>query len=70
MRDVQLYSADQYSHLVFPRWGDCKALRPPDAAAPDVPRYVIEPVAVVLFAIGVGPSLIAGDMESVRESLP
>ena len=38
---------------------------------PDVPRYVIEPVAVtVLFAIGVGPSLIAGDMESVRESLP
>jgi len=72
MRDVQLYSADQYFTSRFSRDGViAKRYDRLTRLLPDVPRYVIEPVAVtVLFAIGVGPSLIAGDMESVRESLP
>ena len=72
MRDVQLYSADQYFTSRFSRDGViAKRYDRLTRLLTDVPRYVIEPVAVtVLFAIGVGPSLIAGDMESVRESLP
>ncbi|QNJ01880.1 ABC transporter family protein [Synechococcus sp. PROS-U-1] len=72
MRDVQLYSADQYFTSRFSRDGViAKRYDRLTRLLPDVPRYVIEPVAVtVLFAIGVGPSLMAGDMESVRESLP
>ena len=72
MRDVQLYSADQYFTSRFSRDGViAKRYDRLTRLLPDVPRYVIEPVAVtVLFAIGLGPSLMAGDMESVRESLP
>jgi len=72
MRDVQLYSADQYFTSRFSRDGViAKRYDRLTRLLPDVPRYVIEPVAVtVLFAIGVGPSLMAGDMDSVRESLP
>ena len=72
MRDVQLYSADQYFTSRFSRDGViAKRYDRLTRLLPDVPRYVIEPVAItVLFAIGVGPSLMAGDMESVRESLP
>ena len=72
MRDVQLYSADQYFTSRFSRDGViAKRYDRLTRLLPDVPRYVIEPVAVsVLFAIGVGPSLMAGDMDRVRESLP
>ena len=72
MRDVQLYSADQYFTSRFSRDGViAKRYDRLTRLLPDVPRYVIEPVAItVLFAIGVGPSLMSGDMESVRESLP
>ena len=72
MRDVQLYSADQYFTSRFSRDGViAKRYDRLTRLLPDVPRYVIEPVAVtVLFAIGVGPALMAGDMDKVRESLP
>ena len=72
MRDVQLYSADQYFTSRFSRDGViAKRYDRLTRLLPDVPRYVIEPVAItVLFAIGVGPSLMAGDMDRVRESLP
>ena len=72
MRDVQLYSADQYFTSRFSRDGViAKRYDRLTRLLPDVPRYVIEPVAVtVLFAIGVGPALMAGDMDTVRESLP
>ena len=72
MRDVQLYSADQYFTSRFSRDGViAKRYDRLTRLLPDVPRYVIEPVAVtVLFALGVGPSLMAGDMDRVRESLP
>ena len=72
IRDVQLYSADQYFTTRFSRDGViAKRYDRLTRLLPEVPRYVIEPVAVtVLFAIAIGPSLMAGDMESVRESLP
>ena len=65
MRDVQLYSADQYFTSRFSRDGViAKRYDRLTRLLPDVPRYVIEPVAVtVLFAIGVGPALMAGDMD-------
>ena len=71
MRDVQLYSADQYFTSRFSRDGViAKRYDRLTRLLPDVPRYVIEPVAVtVLFAIGVGPALMAGDMDKVK-SLP
>ena len=72
MRDVQLYSADQYFSSRFSRDGViAKRYDRLTRLLPDVPRYVIEPVAVtILFAIGIGPSLAAGDMEGTKESLP
>ena len=72
IRDVQLYSADQYFTTRFSHDGViAKRYDRLTRLLPEVPRYVIEPVAVtVLFAIAIGPSLMAGDMESVRESLP
>ena len=72
IRDVQLYSADQYFTTRFSHDGViAKRYDRLTRLLPEVPRYVIEPVAVtVLFAIAIGPSLMAGDMESVRENLP
>ena len=72
MRDVQLYSADQYFSSRFSRDGViAKRYDRLTRLLPDVPRYVIEPVAVtILFAIGIGPSLLAGDMQGAKESLP
>ena len=72
MRDVQLYSADQYFSSRFSRDGViAKRYDRLTRLLPDVPRYVIEPVAVtILFAIGIGPSLAAGDMQGTKESLP
>ena len=72
MRDVQLYSADQYFSSRFSRDGViAKRYDRLTRLLPDVPRYVIEPVAVtILFAIGIGPSLVAGDMQGAKESLP
>ena len=72
MRDVQLYSADQYFSSRFSRDGViAKRYDRLTRLLPDVPRYVIEPVAVtILFAIGIGPSLVAVDMQGTKESLP
>ena len=72
MKDIQLYSADQYFSSRFS--SDGAIARRYDRLTrllPDVPRYVIEPVAVtVLFLIGMGPSLFAGNIQGARESLP
>ena len=72
MKDIQLYSADQYFSSRFS--SDGAIARRYDRLTrllPDVPRYVIEPVAVtVLFLIGMGPSLLAGNIQGARESLP
>ena len=72
MKDIQLYSADQYFSSRFSRDGViAKRYDRLTKLLPDVPRYVIEPVAVtVLFSIGIGPSLISGDIQDARESLP
>ena len=72
MKDIQLYSADQYFSSKFSHDGViAKRYDLLTKLLPDVPRYVIEPVAVtVLFSIGIGPSLISGDIQDARESLP
>ena len=72
MKDIQLYSADQYFSSKFSHDGViAKRYDRLTKLLPDVPRYVIEPVAVtVLFSIGIGPSLISGDIQDARESLP
>ena len=72
MKDIQLYSADQYFSSKFSHDGViAKRYDRLTKLLPDVPRYVIEPVAVtVLFSIGIGPSLISGDIRDARESLP
>ena len=72
MKDIQLYSADQYFLSRFSHDGViAKRYDRLTKLLPDVPRYVIEPVAVtVLFSIGIGPSLISGDIQDARESLP
>ena len=72
MKDIQLYSADQYFSSRFSHDGViAKRYDRLTKLLPDVPRYVIEPVAVtVLFSIGIGPSLISGDIQDARESLP
>ena len=72
MKDIQLYSADQYFSSRFSHDGViAKRYDRLTKLLPDVPRYVIEPVAVtVLFSIGIGPSLISGDIRDARESLP
>ena len=72
MKDIQLYSADQYFSSRFFRDGViAKRYDRLTKLLPDVPRYVIEPVAVtVLFSMGIGPSLISGDIQDARESLP
>ena len=72
MKDIHLYSADQYFSSRFSHDGViAKRYDRLTKLLPDVPRYVIEPVAVtVLFSIGIGPSLISGDIRDARESLP
>ena len=69
MKDIQLYSADQYFSSKFSHDGViAKRYDRLTKLLPDVPRYVIGPVAVtVLFSIGIGPSLISGDIQDARE---
>ncbi|BEV35535.1 ABC transporter ATP-binding protein/permease [Synechococcus sp. M16CYN] len=72
MRDIQLYSADQFfiDHLahngvIAKRYDQLAKL------LPDVPRYVIEPAGVtILFIIGLGPSVINGDVDEIRQVIP
>jgi ATP-binding cassette subfamily B protein len=72
MRDVQLYSAEEFFINKFSR--DGLVQKRYDRLAkilPDVPKFIIEPTAItILFSIGLGPSVIAGDAEGVREALP
>lgn len=72
MRDVQLYSAEEFFIQKFSRDGIVQKRYDRLAKIlPDVPKYVIEPAAItILFAVGLGPAILAGDGEGVREALP
>ena len=72
MRDVQLYSAEDFFVRRFSRDGYiAKRYDRLSKLLPDVPRYVIEPAGVtILFAVGLGPAILAGDGERVREAVP
>lgn len=72
MRDVHLYSADGFFVNRFA--SDGVIAKRNDRLAkllPDIPRYVIEPAGItILFFIGLGPSILAGDASNVRDSIP
>jgi ATP-binding cassette subfamily B protein len=72
MRDVQLYSAEEFFIQKFSHDGIVQKRYDRLAKIlPDVPKYVIEPAAVtILFAVGLGPAILSGDGEGVREALP
>ncbi len=72
MREVQLYSAENYFVSRFSRDGVvAKRFDRVGKLLPDVPRLVIEPAGItILFAVAIGPALVSGDPESVRESIP
>jgi ATP-binding cassette subfamily B protein len=72
MRDVQLYSAENFFIHRFSRDGAvAKRFERLDKILPDVPRYIIEPAAItILFLVGLGPSIMARDSEGVRAALP
>ena len=72
IRDVHLYSADQYfigrfakDGLVAKRYDKLAIL------LPDVPRYVIEPAGVtILFTVCLAPVLFSGNEGQIREVIP
>ncbi len=72
IRDVHLYSADQYfigrfakDGLVAKRYDKLAKL------LPDVPRYVIEPAGVtILFAVCLVPVLFSGNESKINEVIP
>lgn len=72
MREVQLYSAENYFVTKFSRDGVvAKRFDRVGKLLPDVPRLVIEPAGItILFAVAIGPALVIGDPESVRQSIP
>ena len=72
MREVQLYSAENYFVTKFSRDGVvAKRFDRVGKLLPDVPRLVIEPAGItILFAVAIGPALVSGDPQSVRESIP
>ena len=72
MRDVQLYSADQFFIGRFSRDGIvAKRYDRLSKLLPDVPRYVIEPSGItILFVVGLAPSLFAGDVDKIRAVIP
>ncbi len=72
MRDVQLYSADQFFIGRFSRDGlVAKRYDRITKLLPDVPRYVIEPAGItILFVLGLGPAVFNGDVGDVRQAIP
>ena len=72
-RDVQLYSSHQYFIDRFRRDGIiAKRFEMQSRLLPDVPRFVIEPMAItILFVVGLGPAMFAeGTGQQLRDSLP
>ncbi|CAE06688.1 ABC transporter ATP-binding protein [Parasynechococcus marenigrum] len=72
MRDVHLYSADRYFLGSFSRNGIvAKRYERLVKLLPDVPRFLIEPAAItILFAAGLAPVVLSGDVSDVRDSVP
>ena len=72
IRDVQLYSADDFFIQRFSNNGVvAKRYDRLAKLLPDVPRYVIEPAGItILFVVGLAPAILAGDGDGIRESVP
>ena len=72
MREVQLYSAENYFVSRFSRDGViAKRYDRVGRLLPDVPRLVIEPAGItILFAVGIGPALLSRDPEQIRSAIP
>ena len=72
IRDVHLYSADQYFVTRFSSDGViAKRYDRLTRLLPDVPRFVIEPAGIsILFLIGLAPAVLNGDSSDVRNAIP
>ena len=72
IRDVHLYSADQYFVTRFSSDGViAKRYDRLTRLLPDVPRFLIEPAGItILFLIGLAPAVLGGDSEDVRNAIP
>ncbi len=72
IRDVQLYSSHRYFIDQFSRDGIvAKRYERLSRLLPDVPRFVIEPMAItILFLVGLVPSLVVGNGQALRDALP
>lgn len=72
MREVQLYAAEEFFSKRFSDDGRlAKRYDRISRLLPDVPRLIIEPAGItILFVIGLGPGLIQGDYQSIREVVP
>ena len=72
IRDVHLYSADQYFVTRFSSDGViAKRYDRLTRLLPDVPRFLIEPAGIsILFLIGLAPAVLDGDSSDVRNAIP
>ena len=72
MREVQLYSAENYFVSRFAHDGViAKRYDRIGRLLPDVPRLVIEPAGItILFLVGIGPALFSGDAGAIRDAVP
>lgn len=72
MRDVQLYSAEQFFIQRLARDGAVgKRYDRLSKLLPDVPRFVIEPAGVtILFLVALAPAFLSGDSERIRNAAP
>jgi ATP-binding cassette subfamily B protein len=72
MREVQLYSAEQYFVSRFARDGViAKRYDRVGRLLPDVPRLVIEPAGItILFMVGIVPVMLSGDAEGIKNAVP
>lgn len=72
MREVQLYSAENYFVSRFARDGViAKRYDRIGRLLPDVPRLVIEPAGItILFVVGIVPGMLSGDPQGIKNSIP
>ena len=72
MREVQLYSAENYFVSRFARDGViAKRYDRIGRLLPDIPRLVIEPAGItILFMVGIVPALIANDPQAIKNAIP
>ena len=72
MREVQLYSAENYFVSRFARDGViAKRYDRIGRLLPDVPRLVIEPAGItILFMVGIVPALLNGDPQGIKNAIP